>query len=142
MMHGYAALAAAIATLFGCVAESTPIHPCAALDAALAESSFVLVTSPASGQRVSSPLRLAGCSRTFESNVVWELRGRDGRLVSSGHMTGGGVDGPAGFETTVDFEVSETEVGRLEVFEEDASDGEGFPPPRTVLPIVLAPDAR
>ena len=31
------------------------------------------------------------------------------------------------------------EVGHLEVFEEDVSDGEGFPPGRTVLPLVLKP---
>jgi hypothetical protein len=31
------------------------------------------------------------------------------------------------------------QVGHLEVFEEDASDGEGFPPGRTILPLVLKP---
>jgi hypothetical protein len=30
-------------------------------------------------------------------------------------------------------------VGHLEVFEEDVSDGEGNPPGRTVLPLVLKP---
>ena len=39
----------------------------------------------------------------------------------------------------VPFTVGERQVGQLEVFEEDASGGEGFPPGRTVLPLVLMP---
>ena len=35
--------------------------------------------------------------------------------------------------------MTERQVGSLEVFEEDQSDGEGFPPGRTVLPLVLVP---
>ena len=132
-------LSASMVALSSCATEAASVDACAALEPSLAESSFVLVQSPAAGQRAMSPMRLYGCSRTFESNVVWELRGRDGRLLSSGHTMGGGVSGAAAFETDIEFDISVPEVGRLEVFEEDMSDGEGFPPTRTVLPIVLAP---
>ena len=115
--------------------------PCEPVDPTLARSSFVLVTTPTPGERVASPLEVRGCSRTFESNVVWELRTRDGRLVASGHTSGGGVDGPAGFAFSATFSVPEAQLGHLEVFEIDASGGEGFPPGRSIVPLVLLPDA-
>jgi len=135
-------LSLAMATLLGaaCVA-SVEEPPCADLDPALASSSFVIVRDPEAGERVTSPMRLAGCSRTYESNVVWELRGRDGRILASGFTSGGGVDGPAAFETSADFTVTSAEVGELEVYMPDASEGEGFPPPRAVLQVVLTPGA-
>jgi hypothetical protein len=114
--------------------------PCADIAPTLAGGAFVVVTAPVAAARVTSPLVVRGCSRTFESNVAWEIHGRDGRVLASGFTAGGGVDGPAAFEFSADFAVPRAEVGRLEVFEIDASDGEGFPPPRTVLPVVLAPD--
>jgi hypothetical protein len=113
--------------------------PCADLDPALASSSFIVVRSPAPGERVTSPVRIAGCSRTYESNVVWELRGRDGRMLDSGFTTGGGVDGPAPFATSASFQVTAAEVGELQVYMLDESEGEGFPPPRAVFQVVLAP---
>jgi len=122
----------------GC-AGPTERPPCADLDPALAGSSFIVVRSPAPGERVTSPARIAGCSRTYESNVVWELRGRDGRVLDSGFTTGGGVDGPAPFQTSADFQVAAAEVAELVVYMPDASEGEGFPPPRTIFQVVLAP---
>jgi hypothetical protein len=89
--------------------------------------------------RASSPLRVHGCSRTFESNVVWELRARDGRILASGHTSGGGVSGAAAFSFSAEFTVSAAEVGHLRVFQPDVSDGEGFPGGRTVIPLVLLP---
>lgn len=134
------ALLLAMATVLaaGC-AESVERAPCADLDPKLASSSFIVVRSPAPGERVTSPMRIVGCSRTYESNVVWELHGRDGRVLDSGFTTGGGVDGPAPFETSVAFQVTVSEVGQLQVYMPDASEGEGFPPPRTIFQVVLAP---
>ena len=119
--------------------DSAPRDPCGALDPVLADSSFVLVVEPAPGQRVSSPLRVRGCSRTFESNVVWELRSRDGSSLASGHTSGGGVSGAAAFSFASPFTVPGPELGHLEVFEPDESDGEGFPGGRSVVPLVLVP---
>ena len=86
--------AAALAGLAAC-AGLRPPDPCSPLDPLLASSSFVVVTQPAPGARVASPLVVRGCSRTFESNLVWELRARDGRVLDAGHTTGGGVAGAA-----------------------------------------------
>ena len=40
---------------------------------------------------------------------------------------------------SVAFTIAEEQIGHLEVYEEDVSEGEGFPPGRTVLPLVLLP---
>jgi hypothetical protein len=124
--------------VLGCEAAA-PGSPCDPLDPVLAASAFVLVTDPSPGARVSSPLEVRGCSRTFESNVVWELRARDGAVLASGHATGGGVDGAGPFAFAVEFATPEAQLGHLTVYEVDASDGEGSPPGRTVIPLVLRP---
>ncbi len=121
---------------------SAPSRPCDPVDPVLADSSFVVVTQPLAGARVSSPVEVRGCSRTFESNVVWELRARDGRVLASGHTSGGGVDGAGAFAFSAGFTVADAQLGHLEVFEPDVSDGEGFPGGRTVTPLVLVPAPR
>lgn len=110
---------------------------CANTDGALSEASFVIATTPRAGDRVNSGFGVAGCSRTFESNVQWRLTARDGTELAKGFTQGGGVDGPGPFSFTVNYSVTERNIGHLEVFEEDVSGGEGFPPGRTVLPLVL-----
>ena len=112
---------------------------CSNSDGALSNASFVIVETPRSGQRVSSGFAVSGCSRTFESNVNWVLKDRKGAVIASGHTSGGGVDGPGNFSTVVGYSVASRQIGHLEVFEEDASDGEGFPPGRNVIPLVLQP---
>ena len=139
------ALGISLLTLAGCetpgepLAGPTPADACAIQDGALADASFVIATAPTAGSRVSSGFPVQGCSRTFESTVVWRLLGRDGSLLADGTTQGGGVDGPGPFTFAVPFLVTERQLGHLEVFEEDVSDGEGFPPGRTVLPLVLQP---
>ena len=112
---------------------------CSTADGALDDAAFVIATAPAAGARVSSGFAVSGCSRTFESVVNWRLLARDGSLLAEGHATGGGVDGPGPFAFAVPFSLAERQLGTLEVFEEDASGGEGFPPGRTVLPLELLP---
>lgn len=108
-------------------------------DGAFNDAAFVLATEPEAGERVESGFEVAGCSRTFESNVQWKLLGRDGSVLASGNTQGGGVDGPGPFSFTVPYSLDNQQIGHLEVFEEDVSDGEGNPPGRTVLPLVLKP---
>ena len=115
------------------------VDPCAVDDGALDEAAFVIATAPNPGARVASGFAVAGCSRTFESTVNWRLLARDGSALAEGFASGGGVDGPGPFAFTVDFTVPERQLGHLEVFAVDVSDGEGFPPGRTVLPLVLLP---
>ncbi len=109
--------------------------PCAG---APADASLVFVTTPVSGASVAPGFAVAGCSRTFESTIVWRLRDRAGEVIAEGVASGGGVDGPAPFTFAVDYPPPAVEqVGHLEVGEEDASGGEGFPPPRDVVPLTL-----
>jgi Immunoglobulin-like domain of bacterial spore germination len=139
-MRGIGAAGVAV-LLAGCAAApgAGGADGCDLSDGALADAAFVIATAPAAGARVESGFDVAGCSRTFESTVVWRLLARDGSVIAEGTTTGGGVDGPGRFAFAVPFAVAERQVGHLEVFEEDASDGEGFPPGRTVLPLVLLP---
>jgi hypothetical protein len=112
---------------------------CDNADGALSDAAFVIAAAPQAGARVSSGFDVEGCSRTFESTVIWRLLGRDGSVLNQGTASGGGVDGFGPFGFSVPFEVSERQIGHLELFEEDVSGGEGFPPGRTVLPLVLLP---
>jgi hypothetical protein len=108
-------------------------------DGALTDKSFIIVSTPTSGTRVRSGFTAEGCSRTFESNVPWRLVDRDGNELAAGATTGGGVDGPGPFSFPVSFTVATQQIGHLEVIEDDPSDGEGFPPVRNVIPLVLNP---
>ncbi|ODA68731.1 Immunoglobulin-like domain of bacterial spore germination [Methyloligella halotolerans] len=112
-------------------------------DGALDNADFVIVMSPRAGDRVHTGFAVNGCSRTYESNVQWKLVGKDGSELASGNTAGGGVDGSATFDFNVAYEVKERQIGHLEVMGEDASDGEGNPPGRTVIPLVLqTPEAE
>jgi hypothetical protein len=112
---------------------------CSNADGALTDASFIFVTEPRAGERVSSGFVVRGCSRTFESNVPWRLLGRDGQPLATGQTMGGGVDGPGPFSFVVTYSLTTRQIGHLEVIGEDPSDGEGFPPGRNVIPLVLRP---
>lgn len=132
-------------TLTGCgtptrpPTDPTPPDACGTNDGALGEAAFVFATTPTVGTRVTSGFEVQGCSRTFESTANWRLVARDGRVLAEGFTRGGGVDGPGPFSFTVAYTVNTRQIGHLEVFEEDVSGGEGFPPGRTVIPLVLLP---
>jgi hypothetical protein len=132
-------LSAEPAVAMGSWIDAEPVADnCANEDGAL-DAAFVIVATPRAGQRVESGFTVTGCSRTFESNVQWRLLGRNGAELARGHAPGGGVDGPGPFSFAVAYSVEARQIGHLEVFEEDVSDGEGFPPGRTILPLVLLP---
>jgi hypothetical protein len=136
---GFVALAAS-AMAMGSIPGSGPTADnCGNADGALNDAAFVVVTKPSAGDRVESGFEVKGCSRTFESNVNWRLIARNGTELARGNTQGGGVDGPGPFAFAVTYAAAEPQIGHLEVFEEDASDGEGFPPGRTVLPLFLKP---
>ncbi len=132
-----------IAVLFGCSTNpqqpNGPGDPCDNTDGALSDASFVLVSTPDSGERVKSGFAVRGCSRTFESVVNWRLTGFNGTVLAQGFTNGGGVDGFGPFNFNVGYTIGQRQFGYLEVFEEDASGGEGFPPSRNVLPLILQP---
>ncbi len=68
------------------------------------------------------------------------LSDRTGAVLASGHSSGGGIDGAAPFTFTVEYESAEHRIAPLEVFEEDVSEGQGYPPPRAVVPVVISAD--
>lgn len=108
--------------------------------AALPDAPLIFVTTPGPGARVESGFTVAGCSRTFESNVPWRLLDAEGSELASGATMGGGVDGPGAFSFAVAYEVLEEQVGALEVIDEDASGGESpLEPVRNVIPLILEP---
>ncbi len=108
-----------------------------ACNATLPDAAFVFVRSPDSGATVSSGFEVSGCSRTHESNVAWRLLDRAGAVLTEGFTSGGGFDGPGEFSFTVEYQSAERQLAQLEVFGVDPSDGEGFPPPRDVVPLSL-----
>ena len=101
--------------------------------------SLAIITSPAPGDPVPNGTTIRGCGRAFESSLNYKLTGRDGRTLASGFTQAGGVDGPAPFSFVLNYSVTQDQLGHLEVYEEDASDGEGFPPGRCVIPVRLTP---
>lgn len=124
----------------GCVGDDDKADVCANDDHALSRSPFVFVTAPRSGERVSSGFRVSGCSSTFEANVTWRLRGRDGHVLGSGFTTTtAGSLRPGRYRFRVAYSVRSSQIGTLEVGSPSASSGEGFPTARDVVPLVLAP---
>lgn len=112
---------------------------CADLHPAAVDASFVFVANVHSGDALESGTTVEGCSRTFESNVPWRLVDREGNVLAEAAAMGGGVDGPAPYEFTVEYSVAEAQVGHLFVGGEDPSDGEGFPPGLNQIPVILLP---
>ena len=112
---------------------------CDLSDGALDDAAFVIATAPAAGARVSSGFGVSGCSRTFESTVVWRLHARDGSLLGAGHRHRRRRRRPRPLRLRGAVQRRRAPDRPLEVFEEDVSGGEGFPPGRTVLPLVLLP---
>jgi hypothetical protein len=129
---------AATAALAGCGGGSrTESAICANGDGALDRTAFVFVDAPRSGERVLNGFRVSGCSSTFESNVNWRLRARDGHVLANG-FTQGGTNESGPFAFTVDYPIGARQVGHLEVYEPRVT-AEGFPPVKNVIPLVLEP---
>lgn len=127
-----------VTVLAGCGAKGEAASAvCKNGDGALDNKAFVFVEAPRSGERVLSGFRLAGCSSTFEANVNWRLRAKDGHVLASGFTQGGSRE-PGPFEFTVSYPIGERQVGHLEVYEPQVTT-EGFPAVKNVLPLVLEP---
>jgi len=130
-----AAVAAALAGCGGGGRSESAV--CANGDGALDKTAFVFVDAPRSGERVLNGFHVSGCSSTFEANVNWRLRARNGHVLASG-FTRGGSQEPGPFAFTVDYPIGARQVGHLEVFEPQVTT-EGFPPVKNVVPLVLEP---
>lgn len=98
---------------------------------------FVMVTAPAAGAKVTSGFAVTGCSRTFESTVVWTLTVRGGRELAKGTAKGGGVDGAGPLSFTVGGKVDKPTLAYLEVIEPSASGKGGTA--RVIVPVLINP---
>lgn len=126
------------AALAGCGGGSrSESAVCANGDGGLDNKAFVFVEGPRSGERVLSGFRVTGCSSTFEANVNWRLRARDGHVLANG-FTQGGSQELGSFAFTVSYPIGERQIGHLEVFEPKVTT-EGFPTVKNVVPLVLEP---
>ena len=113
------------------------MDPCEANADVLKDDPFVMVAVPVAGARVKSGFVVTGCSRTFESTVVWTLTIRGGKALAKGTATGGGVDGPGALSFTVAATVTKPTLAYLEVFEPNMAGG--APSSRVIVPVVLTP---
>jgi hypothetical protein len=129
------AVAAALAGCGGGGVSKSAV--CGNGDGALDRTAFVFVDAPRSGERVLNGFRVSGCSSTFEANVNWRLRARDGHVLANG-FTQGGTSESGPFAFTVDYPIGARQVGHLEVYEPRVT-AEGFPPVENVIPLVLEP---
>ncbi len=83
----------------------------------------ILVESPLPYQTVSSPLRVTGTANTFEATFDYELRDRNGHVVSHGFVTATSGSGTRGtFDFTVRFSAP-ARPATLAVFERSAANG-------------------
>lgn len=97
---------------------------CAEIEPIGAQLAFIVVSSPAPGTVLESGATVTGCGNTFEASYQWELLDGQGAVLASdaGTMTcGNGCHGT--FEFTVDYAVTEEQIGTLRVFESSAQDG-------------------
>ena len=129
--------AAVAAALTGCGGGVHEGDVCANKDGALTSTAFVFLQAPRSGERVSSGFRVSGCSSTFEGNLGWRLRARDGRTLATGYAQGGSLK-PGPYRFDVRYSIRVRQIGELEVGASRVTT-EGFPPVKNVVPLVLEP---
>jgi len=83
----------------------------------------ILVETPAPGDTVSSPLRIAGTANVFEATVSYSLEA-SGKEIAKGFTTATCGTGCRGtFDVTVPFDAGGASSGTLYVFEVSAEDG-------------------
>lgn len=83
---------------------------------------YISIDEPESGQILASPIMLTGCSRTFESNVVYQLMSYDKVLLAMGFTNGGGVDGSEEYSTEIHFDITSPTLAYLRVYEANPAD--------------------
>ncbi len=88
------------------------------------QSPAILVETPAVGDTVSTPFRLAGTANTFEANFQWELLAPDGAKLAGDFATATCGTGCRGtFDEEVSFDPGAADAVTLVVWEPSAEDG-------------------
>jgi hypothetical protein len=90
-----------------------------------ADTVTIVVTTPAAGQVVASPLTVRGMALAFEGNVqvrVLRVTGTAVTTLGSGNVTGGG-DVPRAFSGAIRFTAGTARSGWIVFLERSARDG-------------------
>jgi spore germination protein GerM len=99
---------------------------------------FILVESPGIGERISSPVRIAGTSDVFEAVVSIEILDRNGDAVASTFtMATCGTGCRGSYATDVEYSVGTRQPGTIRVYEVSAMDGS--PIHIVEIPVMLTP---
>jgi hypothetical protein len=98
----------------------------------------ILVTSPAIGARLTSPVTVAGTANVFEATVSLRILDANGNEIARDFTTATCGTGCRGdYSTKLEFNVNSEQRGTLEVFEESAEDGSAIHV--VPIPVVLLP---
>ncbi|MGZ4382061.1 MAG: GerMN domain-containing protein [Gaiellaceae bacterium] len=90
-----------------------------------AETPRILVEAPLPFDTVTSPVRLAGTSDTFEANFTAELVGADGTVLDKHFVTATSGSGTRGtYATTLTFPTGTTGSATVKVWEPSAENGQ------------------
>jgi hypothetical protein len=100
----------------------------------------IIVESPTGLEPVASPIVVAGTANVFEANVLITVLGDLGQeLVATFATATCGTGCRGDFEKAVAVPTPAEQAVTLVLAEEDASSGEGRPPYRVEVPLVLVP---
>jgi hypothetical protein len=101
----------------------------------------ILVTSPALGQEVGSPVLITGSANVFEANVSVQILDENDEVIAETFTTATCGTGCRGtYRVSVPYEVSSAQDGTIVVHDDDAA-GVGRPPHEVRIPVRLVPGA-
>ncbi|MGH3712234.1 MAG: Gmad2 immunoglobulin-like domain-containing protein [Micromonosporaceae bacterium] len=84
----------------------------------------IVVTSPRIGAQVRSPVTITGTANVYEATVSVRILDAAGREIATGFTTATCGSGCRGrFSTSLSFQVSTAQTGRIQVYEVSAEDG-------------------
>ena len=103
-----------------------------------ATTASIVPDTPAPGETVASPVRVAGTSTAFEGTVqVHVVARRAGDPLGAGFVTGGSMGEMGPFEGEVDFGAADTADGAVIWFTQSMEDGRIWD--AAVVPVTFAP---
>jgi hypothetical protein len=101
----------------------------------------ILVTSPALGQEVGSPVLVRGNANVFEANVSVKILDENDEVIAETFTTATCGTGCRGtYRVAVPYEVDRAQDGTIVVHDDDAA-GVGRPPHEVRIPVRLVPGA-
>jgi hypothetical protein len=98
----------------------------------------IVVSRPRPGQTVTSPVSIAGTANVFEATVSIRILDASGREIARAFTTATCGTGCRGdYEHGLQFDITSSQSGTIEVFEESAEDGSAINV--VSVPVTLAP---